>query len=213
MRRTPRSSSPAAAPDGDPDGPEEILEFADQAVDYVRRSLGVTLEYDSDTLPVLDHYLRAVPAEVSKVAAAELVAATAGAYFGEVVRRRLGGSWVVPSSHPGTWRLILPTGLWFFPAAMALAAIRGPEEEVPGARRADPDRDPDDDDRHADPADEDAVADWDTSLQAPPTLKPHVSRVLHGMADVSEDEFYSLCNRFDTLEHVQSVLAAIAQPN
>jgi hypothetical protein len=34
--------------------------------------------------------------------------------------------------------------------------------------------------------------------------------VLNGMADVSEDEYYSLCCRLDTLEHVQAVLAAMA---
>jgi hypothetical protein len=42
-------------------------------------------------------------------------------------------------------------------------------------------------------------------------LRPHVARVLDGMADVSEEEYYSLCCRLDTLEHIQAVLAAMAQ--
>lgn len=86
---------------------------------------------------------------------------------------------------------------------------------------ADPDDDPDllaDSDAagalSADEVDDDGdeddeAGDWDASLQAPPTLRPHVARVLHGMADVREDEYYSLCCRLDTLEHVQAVLTAI----
>jgi len=201
-------------------GPAQVMEYASQVVEYVRRSLGVSLAYDSETLPVLDHYLRqvamAAPSRASEqpeVLAADLLAATAGAYFGEVVRRRVGGSWHLPSGDPGTWRLVLPSGLWFFPAAMAMAAIRGPDDGSSLDRdESDPDRDPDAD---MDEADLDAdgvevIGDWDASLQAPPFLRPHVERVLHGMADVSEDEFYSLCCRLDTLEHVQAVLVAMA---
>lgn len=211
MPRIPRSSStPYGADEGGGVSPDEVLEFASQAVEYVRRSLGVTLEYDSETLPVLDHYLRqvtlppAAPARASArpvVLAADLVAATAGAYFGEVVRRRLGGSWHLPAPDPGSWRLVLPSGLWFFPAAMAMAAILGPD----GDAFEDADRDEDGDDEAASASDE-----WDASLQAPPSLRAEVERVLHGMADVSEEEYYSLCCRLDTLEHVQSVLAAMA---
>src|SRR6185312_3960156 len=68
--------------------PARVREYADQAVAYVQRALGVTLEYDSDTLPLLDHYLRS--ANDAQAPTQELVTATAGAYFGEVVRRRLG---------------------------------------------------------------------------------------------------------------------------
>jgi hypothetical protein len=237
MRRTPRSGS---APFGDGDGgPEQVLEFASQAVEYVRRAVGVTLEYNSETLPILDHYLRqVVTASPSKPAnglsgngrsaggrssgdrsggepaivplTTALVAATSGAYFGEVVRRRLGGSWHLPSADPGSWRLVLPSGVWFWPAAMAMATILGPEGD------AEPARDPDDDDDDDGPDLDDVAASggpgsaWDASLQAPPPLRSHVARVLEGMADVSEEEYYSLCCRLDTLEHVQAVLVAMA---
>jgi len=228
--------------DGD-GGPKQVLEFASQAVEYVRRALGVTLEYNSETLPLLDHYLRQVlaaqasgPADsrpgngksgngksgrpTGKVdgerpPATALVAATAGAYFGEVVRRRLGGSWHMPSADPGSWRLVLPSGVWFWPVAMAMATILGPEGDA-----EEPPRDPDDEDDDADGPDLDeepagaggpgSAGGWDASLQAPPPLRHHVARVLESMADVSEEEYYSLCCRLDTLEHVQAVLAAMA---
>ena len=100
--------------------PAHIGEYADQTVDYVRRALGVTLEYNSETLPVLDHYLR--EAAGSDPATVALVAATSGAYFGEVIRQRMGGYWHVDDD-PTQWRFELPGGLSFRPVCFALAAI------------------------------------------------------------------------------------------
>src|SRR2546421_8541219 len=100
--------------------PARIREYADQAVAYVRTALGVALEYDSDTLPLLDHYLRTVPED--QRATKHLVIATAGAYFGEVVRRRLGGRWEAIGEEED-WRLVLPTGLNFSPTGFVASAI------------------------------------------------------------------------------------------
>lgn len=191
MPRVPGSPSPSA------DSPAEVVEYADQAVQYVRRALGMPLEYDSETLPLLDHYLRSVPGE--NAAAAHLVAATAGAYFGEVVKRRLGGEWDLPSRDPGSWRLVLPTGLWFSPAAVALAVIVGSDEE--DGSLGDEITDPE--------ADAVTGSDWDASLNAPGPLRPLVAQVLDSMADVTHDDYYSLCGRLDTIEHVESVLAGV----
>src|SRR5687767_9706518 len=93
--------------------PARIREYADQTVEYVRRALGISLEYDSNTLPLLDHYLRTVPE--GQPATLQLVIATSGAYFGEVVRRRLGGRWEATTTEGETeeWRVVLPTGLNF----------------------------------------------------------------------------------------------------
>jgi hypothetical protein len=186
------------SPSSEGDSPAEVVEYADQAVQYVRRALGMTLEYDSDTLPLLDHYLRSVPGE--NAAAAHLVAATAGAYFGEVIKRRVGGVWDLPSRDPGSWRLVLPTGLWFSPAAMALAVILAADEG--DGNHGDEVTDPE--------ADSISGSDWDASLNAPAPLRALVAQVLDNMADLSHDEYYSLCGRLDTIEHVQSVLTGVA---
>lgn len=188
---------PPGSPSSEADSPAEVVEYADQAVQYVRRAVGMTLEYDSETLPVLDHYLRSVPGE--NAAAAHLVAATAGAYFGEVVRRRLGGRWDLPSRDPGSWRLVLTTGLWFSPAAMALAVIVGADED---GNQSDEATDPE--------ADAVTGSEWDASLNAPGPLRPLLAQVLDNMADVSHAEYYSLCGRLDTIEHVEAVLAGVA---
>lgn len=169
--------------------PPRVREYADQVVTYVRNALGVTLEYDSDTLPVLDHYLRTV--EGSQVQTLQLIITTSGAYFGEVVRRRLGGRWELGGGGPDLdndgppkdveWRIVLPTGLNFQPAGFVAAAIA----------QADLD-------------------DLDSELDAPPRMRPYVQQALARMGEVSIEDYYSLCGRLDTLEHVHEVLVAVA---
>jgi hypothetical protein len=158
--------------------PPRVGEYADQAVAYVQRALGIKLEYDSDTLPVLDHYLRTVPAD--QPAALQLVIATSAAYFGEVVRLRLGGRWEL-GSRETEWRVVLPTGIHFSPAGFVAAAIA----------RAD-------------------LEDLDSEIAAPPRMLPYVQQALARMGEVSVDDYYSLCGRLDTLEHVHEVLVAVA---
>lgn len=166
------ASSVAAAP-------PRVAELARAAVEYVKRAIGLELTYDSDTLPLLDHYLRSVPDD--QPATVELVATTSGAYFGEVVRRTLGGRWDTSAEDITDWRIVLPTGLNFSPAGFAAAAIV----------RADLD-------------------DLDTTMDAPPRMRPFVEQTLARMGDVTEDDYYSLCGRLDTLEHVHEVLVAVA---
>jgi hypothetical protein len=158
--------------------PPKVQEYADQAVAYVQRSLHMTLEYDSDTLPILDHYLRSVPSDQS--AATELIVLTAGAYFGEVVRRRLGGRWQL-ADEPNRWRVVLPTGLSFAPAGLAASAIV-----------------------------KDELADLDTEVEVPPRLRHHVQQAAERMATMSEDAYYSLCGRLDAIEHLHEVLVTVA---
>jgi hypothetical protein len=158
--------------------PPRVREYADQAVAYVHRALGVKLEYDSDTLPVLDHYLRNVPGD--QPAALQLVVATSGAYFGEVVRKHLGGRWEI-AGEEADWRIVLPTGINFSPAGFVAAAIA----------RADLD-------------------DLDSEITAPPRMVPYLQQALARMGEVSIDDYYSLCGRLDTLEHVHEVLVAVA---
>jgi hypothetical protein len=159
--------------------PENVVEYASRTVEYVKRALGLQLEYDSDTLPLLDHYLGTL--QTDQAAALELVVATAGAYFGEVARRLLGGRWESTAEEVSEWRMVLPTGVTFSPAGFVAAAIARGE-----------------------------VEDFDTGLEAPPRMRSHLEEALLRMSDVTEDDYYSLCGRLDTLEHVHEVLVAVA---
>lgn len=158
---------------------DRLREYAAQTVAYVKRAVGVDLDFDSDTLPLLDHYLRSVPTD--QPATTRLVVATAAAYFGEVVQRRLGGRWETETEEITGWRMVLPTGLAFSPAGMVGAAIARAE-----------------------------VDDLDTGLEAPPRMRPYVEQAMARMSPVTEDEYYSLCGRLDTLEHVHEVLLTVA---
>jgi hypothetical protein len=158
--------------------PPRVHEYADQVVAYVQRALGVKLEYDSNTLPVLDHYLRSVPAD--QPAALELVIVTASAYFGEVVRRLLGGRWET-TGRELEWRVVLPTAINFSPAGFVATAIA-----------------------------QDELDDFDAELTAPPRMLTHLQEALSRMGEASVEEYYSLCGRLDTLEHVHEVLVAVA---
>lgn len=168
--------------------PPRVGEYAAQAVAYVQRALGIQLEYDSDTLPVLDHYLHtafADPVAAGKRVeiaspAIELVLFTAGAYFGEVIRRLLGGRWELADKE-AEWRIVLPTGLNFSPIGFVAAAIA-----------------------------ESDLEDFDAEIAAPPRMMPYVQQALARMGEVTVEEYYSLCGRLDTLEHIHEVLVAVA---
>jgi hypothetical protein len=157
---------------------KQVEDYAARAVEYVKRAVGLEITFDSDTLPLLDHYLRSVPGD--QPATVELVAATSGAYFGEVVRRQIGGRWELDDD-PLQWRMTLPTGLTFSPAGFVAAAIAQAE-----------------------------LDDIDTEIDAPPRMRPYVAQALDRMGEVSVDEYYSLCGRLDTLEHLHEVLVGVA---
>ncbi len=163
-------------PAENPDCPAIIQDYAIQAVAYVKRALGFSLEYDSETLPVLDHYLRQA---IAQGPVATLVVLTTAAYFGEVVRRHLGGHWEVAGQEVENARVVLPGGLSFSPAELVQAAVE---------------RD-----------------DGDTEqFRIPPKIRPILESALERMEPVTEDVYYSLCGRLDTLEHLQDVLLASA---
>lgn len=86
--------------------PPAVSELAEACVRFVERAIGVRLDYTLETLPLLDHYLegaRDTLRETKKKKAqtdveaptVSIIAQAAGAYFGEVVRRR----------HASWWRL------------------------------------------------------------------------------------------------------------
>jgi hypothetical protein len=177
--------------------PAQVREYADQVVEYVRRALGVTLEFNSDTLPLLDHYLRTVAESAPETM--KLVIVTAGAYFGETVRRHLGGRWDLIGSkvdvtadpddpataaglgHEAEWRVVVPTGLNFSPLGFVAAAIAQNE-----------------------------VVEFDSELDVPVRMRSIVQETLSRMGEVAVEDYYSLCNRLDTLEHIHEVLVAYA---
>ena len=118
------------------DAPLELLELAESCRRFVVSALGVELDYDPDTLPVLDEYLRVAGSGARDRPETEpLVATTAAAYFGEVARRRIDGMWRRSPSVPDEWLISARRAfLSFSPLGMVRGAMaRSEEHDGPGA--------------------------------------------------------------------------------
>lgn len=120
--------------------PDRVRDLAEACVRFVERSIGVKLDYQPETLSLLDHYV----AEARRTAgerpeAAIVVAHAAGAYFGEVVRRRYPSWWRAEGDDPAFWRIELePVYLSFSPIQLVADALlrggEGAESEAAGER-------------------------------------------------------------------------------
>jgi hypothetical protein len=160
--------------------PGSVHELAERTVEYVRRALGLTLDYTPETLPVLDHYLSTVPTDQPETV--RLIAATAGAYFGEVVRRTLGGTWEDRDDAASLDRKVRVSGdVSFAPAAMAALAVLHAESD-----------------------------DIDASTDVPERARELVEQALEARGRVPEDEFYSLSGRLEVLMFVVDLVVGSA---
>lgn len=164
-----------------PPAPTEVAELADACVQYVRRAVGIELDFTSDTLPILDHYLTQAGATKDEVE--ELVLSAAGAYLGEVLRRSLGGlRWHVEPGDPSGWRLEGERVFVFFnPIGMAKEALA--QAEQPG---------------------------WFAHLETLPRDRSLLDQSLERMGVIREDDYYRLTVRFEVVEQVLEALDAAA---
>jgi hypothetical protein len=185
--------------------PGSAAALADQLAtalrDHVRRSLGVELEASPTSLAFVDHYLHGARTE-QRPAIALLVAAEAGAWYGELVRREMGGQWIGDGQDPRSLRLLLRDQfLHFAPVDQALEVVLGPE--------ADESRVPDGPDLdtafHARPVELARTSDTATTDADDETW---LAARLAELPPVGEDEYYSLTCRFETLQLVLELLAA-----
>jgi hypothetical protein len=157
-------------------------------------------EMGPTALAFVDHYL-SLSRDETREPIITLVAAGAGAWFGELVRREIGGEWIGDGTDPRRLRLLLePQFLHFSPVDMAYEAILA-EEVQPGDPRI-PDGAELDGSFHlrkrpapGDPAGEPTDHDW-------------VTERLADTAPLPEDQFYSLTVRFETLSMILELLAS-----
>ena len=106
--------------------PDHVAELAASCARFVLSKYKVPLDGTSDTLSLVDQYVRDARADLNvKPEALELLTATIGAYLGEVVRRAYGGTWYAIGDYDG-WRLDMTrVFLTFNPLGMAREAARG----------------------------------------------------------------------------------------
>ncbi len=86
--------------------PDEVRDLAETCVRFVERAVGVKLDYQAETLPLLDHYLeQGRAAAAARPETIPLLAHAMGAYLGEVVRRRYAAWWRIEGDDPTYWNL------------------------------------------------------------------------------------------------------------
>ncbi len=166
----------------------------------LEHALGVGLDNSVISLAYVDHYL-AQARDETREPILTLLAAGAGAYFGDLVCRTIGGSWLGDGKRATSLRVLLrPQMIYFSPFAIALAAIAG-ETVGPGDPRAPADTPLDASFLFATPprsgSDESSAQD-DTAW---------LGDMLTNLAPVPEDHFHSLTCRFETLELMLQLLA------
>ncbi|HEY0134160.1 MAG TPA: hypothetical protein VGB85_08770 [Nannocystis sp.] len=194
--------------------------------DAVQRSLHFALDGSVTSLAIVDHYLEQARDE-QRAPILALLAAGAGAYFGELVRRELGGLWIGDGSDPRHLRLLLTSEFAYFsPVDVAFAAIVGEDPDPDDPRTPpgvpldisihlrDTDQPPPNPRRVDDP--EDPPADPPETVTELPPL-PYddgsddaswISARLAELAPVPADQFYSLTTRYETLELILQLLAS-----
>jgi len=164
------------APTVDTPTPDEIVELVVACVNFVRDALGIELDFTPETLPILDHYLLIARESLAdRIELRELVWRCAGAYFGELVRRRYNGFWSLPNPDVHTWRLNQRRVLLSFnPVGVVAEAMAGSDKSdgPTGAMRL-------------------ARADQD-----------EVARRLAEVPPLPEDQFYLLSTRLEVIDTV-----------
>lgn len=186
-------------------------ELADAFRGHVRRALGAPLDDSETSLAYVDHYLRTVRSE-TRAPILSLIAAEAGAYYGELVCRTIGGTWIGDGRDPRRLRVMMRDQfLHFAPVDQALEALLGPGR--------DPIEIGSDDEGTA-------IATLDTTFHARRDPTPPIAAAapaepaepasddaswladrLAELPPIGEDEYYTLTCRFETLKLVLELLA------
>ncbi len=162
---------------------DDVKTFAAAASAYVKRTLAVDLDSSVESLAYVDHYIestsRGAPMSAEVMA---LVAPAFGAYFGEVLVQRFGGTWVC-EGEPQQWLVELtPVPLRLHPVGMAAAALVGGDVEG-----------------------------YDDSIATVPEFTEPLESALEAMPPVSSSYYYSLTGRLETIEAVVDVLAELTR--
>ena len=162
--------------------PEVVQELSASCARFVLAKYGVPLDGTSDTLSILDQYVRDARADLLiQPASLPLVEATIGAYFGEVLRRSFDATWFASGDHDA-WRLdFAEVYLTFNPIGMMREALTLGEADG-----------------------------WHAHLEMDDAEKEGVLARLARLPEVSDDEYYAPSTRFDVVELAVEALRARA---
>jgi hypothetical protein len=163
--------------------PPAVAELAAACVRFVATKYKVPLDFEPETLSLLDQYVRDGRDELaSKPEAVDLLQGTIGAYLGETMRRAFGATWFCDGDHDG-WRLDFTyVYLTFNPIGMAREALML------------------------------GTADgWHAHLEADAGEREILEQRLATLGEIDEDEYYAPTTRFDVVEIAVDTLRAKMQ--
>jgi len=165
-----------------PPPPAVIAEAISACVRYVHAKYGVLMDGTSDTLSLLDQYVRDARSEIAaKPTALDLLALSAGAYLGEVMRHEMGGEWFAEGDPSGFKLYFSHVFLSFNPVGMAREALTGEEETG-----------------------------WNAHLSPDPAEQDEITARLAALPEVDDDEYRLPTTRFDVVSIVFEHLRAKA---
>jgi len=151
--------------------PTHVAELAASCARFVFSKYKVPLDGTSDTLSLVDQYVKDARAEIkAKPETLELLSATVGAYLGEVMRRAFGGEWFAEGDYDA-WRLDMTrVFLTFNPLGMAREALLLDEQDG-----------------------------WHAHLEMDDAEKDEIDRRLAALGEMEEDEYFLPSTRFDVV--------------
>jgi hypothetical protein len=171
------------APHDRPPPPGVVQELSASCARFVLAKYKVPLDGTSDTLSILDQYVRDARTDiVVQPASLPLLAATIGAYLGEVIRRAFDASWYVGGDYDA-WRLDFhDVFLTFNPLGMAYEALTLHDAEG-----------------------------WHAHLEMDDAEKDDILGRLARLPNVTDDEFFAPSTRYDVVEIAAVALRAKAE--
>jgi hypothetical protein len=113
---------------------EMMLYFATEATRWVKQDRGIDLDYSIDSVKVVEEELARISKDMDKATPPRGTFGLAtgyGAYIGEVLRRRDGGSWAVdhPAGGRGSYPLTTTSNTTIFPVGWCWKRLTVGEEE------------------------------------------------------------------------------------
>ena len=162
--------------------PQHVVDLATACVASVNATVGVELDFTPETLPILDHYARGL--EQSEDEILQLIAPMCGAYFGEVVRRRLEAArWHAPEDELADWRIEHErVFLYFNPVGVALEVIT--EADAAG---------------------------WSAHFEVSPKDREAVRQSVELYGDVRPKDYYTFAMRYEVVQQVAEALVRAAK--
>ncbi|CAN5453896.1 hypothetical protein BH09MYX1_BH09MYX1_48650 [soil metagenome] len=158
--------------------PSNVAELYASFLRFAAQKYKVPLDFEEETLPIVDQYVRDARAEITvRPESLMLVAASIGAYLGEVVRRRYGGYWVADGEHEGYRVLLSRVHVSFNPIGMALESLTGTE-----------------------------ATGWGAHFELDPGEREVVNARLEVIPPVDEDQYYLPSTRMEVLSVVYETL-------